>query len=463
MNREEKPMDSKVRVALVYPYFRTHSANELLFPPLGIAALASQLRLKGIETKIFDCTFGTFDWLRESLCSYGPQVVGIYCMITLSRTAFRISEMVRRCMPECLLVAGGPLPTLYPEHFSPWFDAVFRGEADLSFPRFCHDALTIGYSRERLGELTPEHYNGLFIRRSGLQIDIPAVHFTEDEIRPFPHPFRGDFDHGAYQNFWAVKDGTATTTLMTTLGCPFKCDFCSKPVFGNLFRRRCLDSVFEEIRQIRLLGYDNLWIADDNFTLDSRFLEEFCFRSAEIGIAWSCLSRVTGLDRATVRLMKRGGCRRVYLGLETGSEATLRLMNKQATLDEGTRAVHLFHSAGIEAAAFFMVGYPGETEASIEATFRFALELPLDTISFNIPFPLPGSRLFERVSGLDETMDWNEENEVSFVYNSEFDPDWLRSRIQRTMREFEERKQGVQSGENPALRNASRQPVAALR
>ncbi len=127
------------RVALVYPYFRTKSPNELLFPPLGAASLASQLHLLGIETRIFDCTFDTFEGVGKKLGSYQPDIVGVYSMVTLSRNTFRIAEMVRSILPECLLVAGGPLPTLYPEQYCEAFDVVFRGEADLSFPRFCQD------------------------------------------------------------------------------------------------------------------------------------------------------------------------------------------------------------------------------------------------------------------------------------------------------------------------------------
>jgi anaerobic magnesium-protoporphyrin IX monomethyl ester cyclase len=104
--------------------------------------------------------------------------------------------------------------------------------------------------------------------------------------------------------------------------------------------------------------------------------------------------------------------------------------------------VELFHQAGIEVAAFFIVGYPGETIPAIEDTFRFALELPLDSISFNVPFPLPGSALFERVSKLDKQMDWNEENEVTFVYESKFDPRWLQRRICETMLAFAEKENG---------------------
>jgi len=428
-----------LKVAFIYPYFRTRTPTELLFPPLGAASLASQLRPLGIETRIFDCTFQTFTEVEKSLAAYRPDLVGIYSMVSLSRNTFRIAEMVRTQLPESLLVAGGPLPTLYPERYSRRFDAIFRGEADQSFPRFCRDLADGGLRRDQLGKLPLESYEGLFIGNHDLLVSNPPVHYREGQVASFPIPDRSDFDHASYQKVWSRLDGSKTTSIILTFGCPFHCDFCSRPVFGNLFRRRNLDVVFEEIEQIRQLGYDSLWIADDNFTLNLAYLKEFCARMAGRNIQWSCLSRVTGISEDLARLMKEAGCRRVYVGLETGSEATLQLMKKQASLQEGIEAVHLFHKVGIEVAAFFIVGYPGETVASVEATFRLALSLPLDIISFNVPYPLPGSELFERVSEIDLSKDWDKENEVTFIYKSEFDPVWLEGRIQQTMSAFAEK------------------------
>ncbi|MCM1567339.1 MAG: B12-binding domain-containing radical SAM protein, partial [Dehalobacter sp.] len=397
------------RIALIYPYFRTRSANEILFPPLGEAYLASQLHRLGMETRIFDCTFETFEIIQKKLEDYHPDIVGIYVMVTLSRNAFRIAEMVRTNIPESLLVAGGPLPTLYPEQYSERFDVVFRGEDDLSFPRFCMDFFDLRLKKNQLGELSLESYAGLFVQNENHRINNPVVHHNENEFASFPLPYRDDFDHAAYQQVWQQQDGSKTTSLMTTFGCPFNCDFCSRPVFGDHFRRRNLDMVFAEIEQIKALGYDSLWIADDNFTLDPRFLKEFCLRMVGKKMKWSCLSRVTGVNEEIVRIMKKASCRRVYLGLESGNQHTLKLMKKQTTLEEGQNAVHQFHNAGIEIAAFFIVGYPGETTASIDDTFRYALELPIDLISFNVPFPLPGSQLYEHVSNLDKNKDWNVE------------------------------------------------------
>ena len=258
--------------------------------------------------------------------------------------------------------------------------------------------------------------------------------------KTFPLPDRSGFDHAAYQRVWQQTTGTKTTSLIATLGCPYACDFCSKPIFGNVIRRRDLDMVFAEIDQIQALGYNALWIADDLFTLSPLYLEEFCRRMAGRHVTWSCLSRANGIDEATARLMRQAGCRRVYLGLESGSQSTLELMNKKITVEQGVRTAEVYRRAGIGAAAFFIVGYPGETAWSIEETFKLALALPLDEISFNVPVPLPGSRLFERLGSPDEGRDWTCENEVTFVYPTEIDERWLRRRVEQTIRAFARKK-----------------------
>lgn len=431
------------KVALIFPYFRTKSSTEMLFPPLGAASLSAQLNQRHIENRIVDCTFQTFTRMAKDLLAYQPDIVGISSMILLSRNTFRFAELVRERLPEALLIVGGPMPTLYPERYAGPFDLVFRGEADLSFPNFCQDYFSHPVGRKTLYMLDLEHYPGLYGHTLDLMVDNPIIHHSRQEIRSFPIPDRSGFDHVAYQRAWMEKNGSRTTSIMVTLGCPFDCDFCSRPVFGHVYRKRDLDVVFEEVEQIKQLGYDQLWIADDNFTLNLSLLRQFCQRMLGLGMKWSCLSRSTGIDADITRLMKEAGCQRVYLGLETGSDETLRLMNKKATLEDAIQAVHHFRQAGIQVAGFFIVGYPGETTASIEQTFKFALNLPLDEISFNVPFPLPGSALFDRVSGIDPSKDWSQENDVTFVYSSEFDPQWIKRRIQQTMQAFNQRKGGL--------------------
>ena len=145
---------------------------------------------------------------------------------------------------------------------------------------------------------------------------------------------------------------------MTTFGCPYRCDFCSKPVSEASTERRNLDRIFREVDQLQGLGYDTLWIADDSFTLSIPHVQEFCRRMEGRGMGWSRLSRVTGMDTATARMMKEAGCRRVYLGIESGSQQTLRMMNKRATVEDAVSAVHLYRDAG-RGGGLFQGGLPG--------------------------------------------------------------------------------------------------------
>jgi anaerobic magnesium-protoporphyrin IX monomethyl ester cyclase len=432
----EAPWLRKQRgVALVFPYFRTRARTEVLFPPLGPALLSAHLKLAGVDARVFDGTFSSFDELLDDLVAWRPAIVGISVMVSLTGNARRVAAAVRERLPGVLLVAGGPLPTVFPDRFLPHVDVVIRGEADASFPAFCRDYLARGVTPATVSDLPLAEYAGLVTEAGGVRVANAPVHLSQEEIAAYPLPDRDDFDHRAYQREWAPT-GYRPTTLLATLGCPYACEFCSKPVFGNAVRRRPLDAVMAEIDDIVRLGYDGLWIADDTFTLHRDYLEEFCRRVAPLGLTWSCLSRANGIDPVTAGMMRASGCKRVYLGLESGSQATLELMQKQMTVEQSVRAVDVYSRAGIEVAAFFIVGYPGESAADIEETFAFALDLPLAEISFNVPMPLPGSRLWERLRGNDPGRDWTHENEVTFVFDSEIDEAWLRRRVDETMTAF---------------------------
>jgi len=432
----ETPWLSKQRgAALVFPYFRTRARTEVLFPPLGPALLSAHLKKAGVGARVFDGTFSSFDELIDDLVAWRPAIVGISVMVSLTGNALRVAEAIRERLPNVLVVAGGPLPTVFPDRFLPHVDVVFRGEADASFPAFCRDYLERRATPATLADLPLTEYAGLVADAGGARVANAPVHHSLEEIAAYPLPDRDDFDHRAYQREWAPT-GYRPTTLLATLGCPYGCEFCSKPVFGDAVRRRPLDAVMAEVEDIVRLGYDGLWIADDTFTLQRDYLEEFCRRVAPLGLTWSCLSRANGIDPVTARMMRASGCRRVHLGLESGSQATLDLMQKQMTIEQSVRAVSVYSAAGIEVAAFFIVGYPGESAADIEETFAFALELPLAEISFNVPMPLPGSRLWERLGGSVSGRDWTHENEVTFVFSSEIDESWLRRRVDETMTAF---------------------------
>lgn len=430
------------KVLLVYPYFYTGVVLDQLFPPLGIALLSAALKEREIEVLKLDCTFLSMEEAIRIAEEYDPQIIGIYVMTTFTKNAMLSLEMMKNILPKALYVAGGPLPTLYPNKFAERFDYVFKGEAAVSFPNFCADYFKASDSTQFLKGIPPENYPGIHSLDHG-EIDSPAVHLSKEEIDNFCLPDRNGFAHESYQKMSLDATGTKRTTIMMTYGCPYSCDFCSKPIFGNQVRFRSLDRIFEEIRDLMSYGYDSLWIADDLFTCDSHFLEEFCERLSKesLKISWSCLSRVDSITEDIAKKMKNAGCSKVYLGIESGNDQVLKLMRKGTNITNIRKGVDVFTENGIRCSGFFIVGYPGETEDTIEDTFAFALSLGLDEISFNVPYPLPGSKLYERVSGIKEE-DWTFENETRFLFKSEFDENWLKKRIQETLKEFKFQKQG---------------------
>ena len=269
-------MNPSTGVTLVYPYFQCMDPVEKLFPPLGIAYLASQMKELGIPVTVADCTFKTFDEVIEQIETQNPAVIGVSIMVTMSRRAFDLATELRKRLPETLLVAGVLLPTVYPAMFAHHFDMVFCGEGDVSFPRFCADYLTAGCSRDHLNTLDPASYPGLYINRDGRIVSSAPVHNSREVLEKLPLPDRSGFDHQQYQIAIEKNTGLRQTSLIVTRGCPFSCDFCSKPVWGDLFRKPSFEKVFAEIEQIRALGYTCLWIADDCFTLDNEYLTAFC-------------------------------------------------------------------------------------------------------------------------------------------------------------------------------------------
>lgn len=425
-------------IVLIYPYVYKHARNSMLFHPLGIAQLSALLRQQGMDTTIIDLTFRNTDDALVEISEIKPRIVGIYVMLTMIDTALDLARKISVISPETLLVCGGPMPTLRPEHFKEEFNVIFRGESIVSFPLFCKDFLDAGDISDVLTH--HERYPGIYMcdMQTNKVIRTPPKATDEAFINQLPIPDRTDFDHDNYQKFWLEKEVISQAGIMTTYGCPHNCDFCAKPVFGTYYRRRNIDNIIEEIHDIKSYGYDGLWIADDCFTLDLDHVRAFCERLIrdDLRMRWTCLSRTEPIPLEDVKLMQRSGCSKVFFGLESGSNEVLKLMNKHSTIEAAEKMIALFTRCRIETAGFFMVGYPGETYETIEATFAWALNLPLNEISFTIPFPLPGTKLYEKVCGIKDDVDWSYENENRLIYQSEFDEAYLNDRIEETYKQF---------------------------
>ena len=265
---------------------------------------------------------------------------------------------------------------------------------------------------------------GLAYRFEGRTIETPKRELQVDLDR-IPFPARNLFDNRMYIDYWKKRFGYSATSVMTTRGCPFSCEFCSNAVFGTSYRERSSENVLNEVEETLALGYDQIHFADDVFTLNNRRIKQICedIRMRGLEFKWECLARVDSIDKATADAMKNAGCDRVFFGIESGDESTLKLMKKRISLDQARNAVDAARSSGLKTGAFFILCYPGENDDTVLKTIRFATSLPLDYLSFTIAYPLPGTALYERVKSR-EVKDWRLEpnllSDHSLIYESEF-------------------------------------------
>ena len=376
-------------VLLIYPFFKPRRDRSVFrFPPLGVSYIAASLQKAGHTVHLIDCTFLDKKEALKRALEIKVDVVGIYGMVSMLDECVWFARQLRsRCR---LLVAGGPLPTCDPELFLKDFDVVVQGEGEQTMLELLH-AFEDGSDLASIPGIAyrSEHQSKV--------INSPERAFNRD-LDSIPFPARSLLPNESYIHYGKKKYGSSITTVMSTRGCPYRCEFCSNVVFGGSYRERSAQNVVDEIEEALALGYERISFADDVFTMKKERVMKVCreIRRRDLDFAWECLGRVDALDYATALEMKAAGCTRIFFGIESGSEEILRLMNKKITTDEARQAVLAAHQAGLQVGAFFILCYPGDTDDTVLTTLRFASSLPLDYIGLSMPYPLPGTELYKR-------------------------------------------------------------------
>ena len=430
-----------IKISLIYPYFHPTNDNSIFrFPPLGLGYLAAALKKCGFQVDLVDCTFLTFSEAVDRVKRAKPEIIGFYSMFSMKKTTLELARTMKResggdC---CLFVVGGPLPSWSPESFLDSFDVVAVGEGEETMIELAACVSKgIGFSGVR----------GLVYRDGENTVRTDDRGFIRN-LNSLAFPLRELFDNEAYKRYYLDRFGYSTSSMITSRGCPFSCDFCSRPIFGSDIRTRSIGNIVDEVEEIQALGYDRVWFADDCFTIDRKHLLGVCDEIVrrKVDIAWECLSRVDTMDGEVAKGMKRAGCLRVFFGIESGNDSVLSLMNKRITSSQAERAVFVAKNAGLQVGAFFIVGYPGETNKTVLDTVRFASGLPLDYLSFTLPYPIPGTPLYERVKDKDVFIeDWEEPKNYRLIrhkllYASGFSEGKLKFAIGKAHAQFYGRK-----------------------
>lgn len=187
--------------------------------------------------------------------------------------------------------------------------------------------------------------------------------------------------------------------IQSARGCPYQCNFCVKS-FGSRLTEKSPERIVEEIWSlVNSRNIKSLRFTDDTFSLNPKRIIKICQKIIDAKLnylEWVCLSRVDTVNEEMLYWMKKAGCKRIYFGVESGSEKILEVLNKKTVVDTSIEALLLVKKYDIQTSGFFMIGVPGETLEDIELSIDFAIKAKLDFIAIGKFTPYPGTSFFDQ-------------------------------------------------------------------
>jgi radical SAM superfamily enzyme YgiQ (UPF0313 family) len=251
------------------------------------------------------------------------------------------------------------------------------------------------------------------------------------DLDSLPFPAWDLVDMARYREIWRSRHGRFSLNMVTTRGCPYHCNWCAKPLWGQRYAIRSPANVADELDAlVEAYAPDHIWFMDDIFGLRPSWLPEFADLVEERGIAirFKCLTRPDLMLRTgTVEALARAGCEIVWMGAESGSQKILDAMEKGTTVEQISDATRLLHEHGVKAAFFVQFGYPGETRSDVEATLRMIRDCRPDDVGMSVSYPLPGTPFYERVrSQLGDKRHWLDSDDLDMMYEGPFSTDFYR-------------------------------------
>jgi anaerobic magnesium-protoporphyrin IX monomethyl ester cyclase len=441
-----------VDVLLAHSFFLKNDARQVEkmrpYPPLGTLYAASHLRTHGYEVALFDAMLSNgIHEFQETLEAARPKIVAFYedqfhflnkmCLNHSRQALCRMSELSRG--QGAKVIASGSDLSDHPEaYFRHGVEYVLAGEADHTLIELV-DALT-GRSERPVDSI-----EGLAMPQESGLLGVRKTSSRHPERHPdaFPFPAWDLLDAEKYREAWRAAHGYFSVNMVSTRGCPFHCNWCAKPIWGQRYAMRSPANVAEEMALVkRTINPDHVWFADDIFGLQPKWVAEFAREVAarDASIPFMIQSRVDLMTDQAVEGLARAGCAEVWLGAESGSQRILDAMDKGTKVSEIPVVREKLRSVGIRACFFIQFGYPGETISEIMETVSLVRECLPDDIGVSVSNPLPGTRFHEMVkSDLGEKDHWDESNDLAMMFQGTYRTDFYRALHKLLHRDLEAR------------------------
>jgi len=375
-------------------------------PVLGLGSIAAQALRKNHEVKILDMIAEPIkkEEFARLISEFKPELVGINITNPTIKKGVLVARFIKMYFPQLPIVVGGPAIEIFPHEtmYHQCFDYGLQGEADYTFTEFL----------DYLQGQSPKKPQGLVYREKG-EVKIfgkpPIIHNLDELPLPAYHLY-----HGKYMHIAAKK--SPFSSIMTARGCPYHCGFCSKVPHWNHLRVRSVNKVIEEFKKLAADGVKEINIYDDTFTSLRQRTIDICkgLIKENNKIIWAARTRADSIDEELLDYLKKAGCYRLHIGIESGSNEILKKMNKMVSVEKIKESVNLIKKFGLEVVGYFMVGYPGESLKTMEQTKTLIKELPLDFLELNIFHITPASPIYDET--LRQGKNWIYEQWRDYTY-----------------------------------------------
>jgi len=278
-----------------------------------------------------------------------------------------------------------------------------------------------------------------FAEHGSLQVNARRPDLKDLDSLPFPAWDLVDIQK--YRATWLEHHGYYSMNVATSRGCPYHCNWCAKPIWGQRYHVRSAENVVAELAWLkRTYRPDHIWFVDDIFGLIPGWVEQFAdlVEQHAARIPFKSLQRADLILKGnTIDALRRAGAQRIWVGAESGSQKILDAMEKGTHVEDIYATAQRLHAAGIQVGFFLQFGYPGETRQDVERTLQMVRDCRPDDIGMSVSYPLPGTRFFAAVQHeLGSKQNWRDSEDLAMLYNGPFSTAFYRWLHRVLHREF---------------------------
>lgn len=402
------------------------------YAPLGTLYAAALMRSKGYEVSLFDTMFAHDpDEVTEFLIKHQPKFFVIYddgfnyltkmCLTNMREAAFKMSRLAKE--RGCTVIVSSSDST---DHFEKYLqqgaDFVLIGEAEQTLLELVN---AINNNENNFSAI-----QGLAYLQNGVAVKTLKRNVMR-ELDTLPLPAWDLVNIMPYRQMWMKSSGYFSMNMGTTRGCPFKCNWCAKPIYGNRYNSRSPEHVVNELKMLKeQFSFDHIWFCDDIFGLKPGWVKQFAdlVQNENLQFRFKIQARADLLLQDDyIKDLARAGCDNIWMGAESGSQRILDAMDKGTTIEQIYAATRLLKKHGIKPSFFIQFGYLGETIEDIDKTINMINELLPAELGISVSYPLPGTVFYEKVKAdLKEKTNWTDSDELHLMFRNTYRPEFYK-------------------------------------